>query len=73
MQMDVKHGLKRRPPVVDREVVAVGIQLRGPGRSAKSGAGVLGSGAALRRDPDREATGRILREALAQLDATPQD
>jgi diadenosine tetraphosphate (Ap4A) HIT family hydrolase len=30
-------------------------------------------GMVLRRDPDREATGRILREALAQLDATPQD
>jgi hypothetical protein len=27
----------------------------------------------VRRDPDREETGRILREALAQLDATPQD
>lgn len=27
-------------------------------------------GMLLRRDPDREATGRILREALAQLDAT---
>jgi histidine triad (HIT) family protein len=30
-------------------------------------------GMLLRRDPDREETGRILREALAQLDATPQD
>jgi histidine triad (HIT) family protein len=30
-------------------------------------------GMVLRRDPDREATGRILREALAQLDAAPQD
>jgi histidine triad (HIT) family protein len=30
-------------------------------------------GMVLRRDPDREATGRILREALAQLDATSQD
>jgi histidine triad (HIT) family protein len=30
-------------------------------------------GMVIRRDPDREATGRILREALAQLDATPQD
>jgi histidine triad (HIT) family protein len=30
-------------------------------------------GMVLRRDPDREATGRILREALAQLDATRQD
>jgi hypothetical protein len=30
-------------------------------------------GMVLRRDPDREATGRILREAPAQLDATPQD
>jgi histidine triad (HIT) family protein len=30
-------------------------------------------GMVLRRDPDREETGRILREALAQLDATPQD
>lgn len=27
----------------------------------------------LRRDPDREATGRILREALAQQDAAAQD
>ncbi len=27
-------------------------------------------GMLLRRDPDREATGRILRDALAQLDAT---
>jgi histidine triad (HIT) family protein len=30
-------------------------------------------GVLLRRDPDREETGRILREALAQLDATQQD
>jgi histidine triad (HIT) family protein len=30
-------------------------------------------GMLLRRDPDREETGRILREALAQLDATQQD
>jgi diadenosine tetraphosphate (Ap4A) HIT family hydrolase len=30
-------------------------------------------GMVLRRDPDREETGRILRQALAQLDATPQD
>ena len=30
-------------------------------------------GMVVRRDPDREETGRILREALAQLDATPQD
>jgi len=30
-------------------------------------------GMLLRRDPDREETGRLLREALAQLDATPQD
>jgi histidine triad (HIT) family protein len=28
-------------------------------------------GMVLRRDPDRETTGRILREALAQLDAAP--
>jgi hypothetical protein len=27
----------------------------------------------LRRDPDREGTGRILREALAELDAAQQD
>jgi diadenosine tetraphosphate (Ap4A) HIT family hydrolase len=27
----------------------------------------------LRRDPDREESGRLLREALAQLDSTPQD
>ena len=27
----------------------------------------------LRRDPDREETGRILRDALAELDAAPQD
>lgn len=30
-------------------------------------------GLLLRRDPDREATGRILRDALAQLDAAEQD
>jgi histidine triad (HIT) family protein len=30
-------------------------------------------GLVMRRDPDREATGRILREALAQLDAAQQD
>ena len=30
-------------------------------------------GMLLRRDPDREESGRLLREALAQLDATPQD
>lgn len=30
-------------------------------------------GLVVRRDPEREATGRILREALAQLDATQQD
>jgi histidine triad (HIT) family protein len=30
-------------------------------------------GMLLRRDPDREATGRILREALAQLDTAEQD
>jgi histidine triad (HIT) family protein len=30
-------------------------------------------GLVLRRDPEREATGRILREALAQLDSTQQD
>jgi len=27
----------------------------------------------LRRDPDREESGRLLREALAQLDAAQQD
>jgi diadenosine tetraphosphate (Ap4A) HIT family hydrolase len=27
----------------------------------------------LRRDPDREESGRLLREALAQLDSAPQD
>jgi histidine triad (HIT) family protein len=27
----------------------------------------------MRRDPDREETGRILRDALAQLDASQQD
>jgi diadenosine tetraphosphate (Ap4A) HIT family hydrolase len=30
-------------------------------------------GLVLRRDPEREATGRILREALAQLDTAQQD
>jgi diadenosine tetraphosphate (Ap4A) HIT family hydrolase len=30
-------------------------------------------GLVVRRDPDREATGRILRDALAQLDAAQQD
>jgi diadenosine tetraphosphate (Ap4A) HIT family hydrolase len=30
-------------------------------------------GLVVRRDPEREATGRILREALAQLDSTQQD
>jgi diadenosine tetraphosphate (Ap4A) HIT family hydrolase len=30
-------------------------------------------GMLLRRDPDREESGRLLREALAQLDSTPQD
>ncbi len=30
-------------------------------------------GLVVRRDPDREATGRILRDALAQLDATGRD
>jgi diadenosine tetraphosphate (Ap4A) HIT family hydrolase len=30
-------------------------------------------GLVVRRDPDREGTGRILREALAQLDAAQQD
>jgi histidine triad (HIT) family protein len=33
----------------------------------------VAKGLLLRRDPDREATGRILRDALAQLGATPQD
>ncbi|BBX95597.1 HIT family protein [Mycobacterium lacus] len=33
----------------------------------------VAKGMLLRRDPDREATGRILRKALAQLDATAQD
>jgi diadenosine tetraphosphate (Ap4A) HIT family hydrolase len=30
-------------------------------------------GMLLRRDPDREESGRILRKALAELDSTPQD
>jgi histidine triad (HIT) family protein len=30
-------------------------------------------GMLLRRDPDREESGRLLREALAQLDSSPQD
>jgi histidine triad (HIT) family protein len=30
-------------------------------------------GMVLRRDPDREESGRLLREALAQLDSAPQD
>ena len=30
-------------------------------------------GMLLRRDPDREESGRLLREALAQLDAAQQD
>ena len=33
----------------------------------------VAKGLLLRRDPDREATGKILRDALAQLGATPQD
>lgn len=33
----------------------------------------VAKGMMLRRDPDREATGRILREALAQQDAAAQD
>jgi histidine triad (HIT) family protein len=33
----------------------------------------VAKGLLVRRDPDREATGRILRDALAQLDSTPQD
>ncbi|MDI3315505.1 MAG: HIT family protein [Mycobacterium sp.] len=33
----------------------------------------VAKGMLLRRDPDREATGRILREALARLDAAAQD
>lgn len=33
----------------------------------------VAKGILLRRDPDREETGRILREALAQLDAAQQD
>jgi histidine triad (HIT) family protein len=33
----------------------------------------VAKGLLLRRDPNREATGQILREALAQLGATPQD
>ena len=33
----------------------------------------VAKGMLLRRDPDREATGQILRDALAQLGATPQD
>ncbi len=33
----------------------------------------VAKGLLLRRDPDREATGRILRDALAQLGASPQD
>ncbi len=30
-------------------------------------------GMLLRRDPDRETTGQILRDALAELDTAPQD
>ena len=30
-------------------------------------------GMLLRRDPDREESGRLLREALAQLDSAPQE
>jgi histidine triad (HIT) family protein len=33
----------------------------------------VAKGMLLRRDPDRDATGKILRDALAQLGATPQD
>ncbi|GAB7144113.1 HIT family protein [Mycobacterium riyadhense] len=33
----------------------------------------VAKGLVLRRDPDREGTGRILREALAQLDPTTHD
>ena len=33
----------------------------------------VAKGMLLRRDPDREETGRILREALAQLDSAQQD
>jgi histidine triad (HIT) family protein len=33
----------------------------------------VAKGMLLRRDPDREATGKILRDALAQSGATPQD
>jgi histidine triad (HIT) family protein len=33
----------------------------------------LAKGVLLRRDPDREQSGRLLREALAQLDSAPQD
>jgi histidine triad (HIT) family protein len=33
----------------------------------------VAKGMLLRRDPDREATGRILREALAQIEASQQD
>ncbi|MGH3560399.1 MAG: HIT family protein [Mycobacterium sp.] len=33
----------------------------------------VAKGMLLRRDPDRETTGQILREALAQLDAAAQD
>ncbi len=33
----------------------------------------VAKGMLLRSDPDREATGKILRDALAQLGATPQD
>jgi hypothetical protein len=33
----------------------------------------VAKGMLLRRDSDREATGRILREALAQLDTAAQD
>jgi len=33
----------------------------------------VAKGMLLRRDSDREATGRILREALAQLDTATQD
>lgn len=33
----------------------------------------VAKGMVLRRDPDRETTGRLLRDALAQLDTAPQD
>ncbi|MEZ0366281.1 HIT family protein [Mycobacterium sp. pUA109] len=33
----------------------------------------VAKGMVLRRDPDREGTGRLLRDALAQLDAAAQD